>query len=246
MKFDQAFVQSLKTGFPGLSKSTAYHLACLNQQYRLYLLNEHLPALDSQAAFDDYWETPISGIKIPAEPRLEFQLSSFLADPRWPGREAFETHIKNVLDQTMIEDELQELRRIYLQNVFLNGNVDTPDVRMQVIDPEWVWTLNPSWQSSVDPGQKIELLKLKHRYFFEIGWLRDPSGHNPVVRFQLNYASRPQMGLQELLDLDMAIPQGSEIFHRIRDVNPFLISYFYNCYRLRRNDVLKQLIWMDS
>ena len=231
MRHLTAFLQELKDLFPTLRPTRAYHLALLEHQFQNLLLGAGASDF-SEADFLETWThlVPLSdGLSDFHNRRVELQVGRYLEDPSWAGSEALCVRIKDILESTMINDELEELRVLFLQNIFSGGQaLDLPLLSLRLANrPEWSWVLDPHWRKRLDRSELIELMKLKYTFFQSQGWLTDSSASNPVIRFQLAYLQDPKMGLSQLLQMDKEIPQGSEIFLRLRKVNPFLISYFY-------------------
>ncbi len=228
----------LKATFPNLSATTAYGVLQLHYQYETHLLGRVLREF-SVEEFPKLWEntSPAKGVETP----IEYKLAAFLANPKSAVAVELEAQIRGILDETMIVDELEEVRRLYLQNIFADGELGLLDVRAHLLrDQRWLWTLNPSWETAYGTEDKAEFLKLKYEFFQSMGWLNDATRQNHVLHFQLSYLEQPKMSLLELLLLDMDILQGSEIFLRLKHVNPFLISYFYSCYKQGRADLLSE------
>ena len=189
-------------------------------------------------ALDGQYQSAFPSFKV-GENRVELQLAQFLLDGTDNG---FHQTIQNILDETMVRDELEELRRIALQDVFHSGDLAIPDIRFHLAEkPEWMWALEWGVAQNLTRDESIRLLQLKYSYFNKLGWIQDATEENPVIHFQLEYLRRPEMPLLDLLKMDMQIPHGSEIFHRMVDTNLFLVSYIYAAYRQGKTDLLEEL-----
>lgn len=252
----ESFICYLRDHLTNLSQEGAFEVLQLQYQYKKYLLAEPLDAY-SREDFHKAWTSTPSlkqshsslATAAPSEVSdtgdlapLEFQVATFLTNPLWAGGQALGQKINELLEKTMIYDELEEARRIFLQRTLHGEHPDLRDVRLRILaQPEWTWALDPNWRAAATRDDLKVYMELKYELFAEMGWLDSTAEDNPVLRFQRHFLNISDFDLLDLLKMDMALPHGTEIFHRVRNVNPFLISYIYNCYRHQRTDRLRQL-----